>query len=46
MYLESMPELTNAISMYKKNGFTKIPGSLGNSGHTGCDVFMMKDLIN
>jgi putative acetyltransferase len=45
MYLESMPELKNAIAMYEKNGFKKISGSLGNSGHTGCDVFMMKDLI-
>jgi putative acetyltransferase len=40
-----MPELKNAIAMYEKNGFKKISGSLGNSGHTGCDVFMMKDLI-
>jgi putative acetyltransferase len=46
MYLESMPELTNAIAMYEKNGFKKISGSLGNSGHTGCDVFMMKNLTS
>jgi putative acetyltransferase len=46
IYLESMPELTNAIAMYEKNGFKKTAGSLGNSGHTGCDVFMMKDLIS
>jgi len=46
IYLESMPELTNAIAMYEKNGFKKIAGSLGNSGHTGCDVFMIKDLIS
>ncbi len=44
MYLESMPELLNAIKMYKKNGFTNIPGPLGNSGHTGCSVWMLKDL--
>lgn len=44
MYLESMPELKNAISMYYKNGFINIPESLGNSGHTGCDVWMIKDL--
>jgi len=44
MYLESMPELTNAIGMYEKNGFEKIPGPLGNSGHTGCDVWMIKEL--
>lgn len=44
MYLESMPELINAISMYHKNGFSNIPKSLGNSGHTGCEVWMIKDL--
>jgi putative acetyltransferase len=44
MYLESMPELKNAIAMYEKNGFEKIGGPLGNSGHTGCDVWMMKEL--
>jgi len=44
IYIETMPELTNAIEMYKKYGFTFIPTSLGNSGHTGCDLFMMKDL--
>jgi putative acetyltransferase len=42
MYIETMPELTTAIEMYKKNGFTFIPGSLGNSGHSGCDVFMIR----
>lgn len=44
MYLESMPELTNAIAMYIKNGFTHIAGPLGNSGHTGCEVWMIRYL--
>jgi putative acetyltransferase len=44
MYIETMPELSNAIQMYKKNGFKYIPHPLGNSGHTGCDVWMMKTL--
>ena len=44
MYIETMQELTNAIEMYKKYGFNFIPSSLGDSGHTGCDLFMMKDL--
>jgi putative acetyltransferase len=44
MYLESMPELKNAISMYKKNGFRFISGSMGNSGHSGCDIWMIKTL--
>lgn len=44
MYIETMPELSNAIEMYKKNGFKYISHALGNSGHTGCDVWMMKTL--
>lgn len=44
MYIETMPELTNAIAMYEKNDFYFIPSSLGNSGHTGCDVWMLKEL--
>ncbi len=43
MYLVSMPELTNAIAMYNKNGFTPISGPLGNSGHKGCEVWMIKN---
>ena len=44
MYLESMPELKIAIPMYEKFGFTFLKGPKGNSGHTGCDVWMMKEL--
>ena len=44
MYLESMPELQMAISLYQKSGFTFLKGSQGCSGHTGCDVWMIKEL--
>jgi putative acetyltransferase len=44
MYLESMPELKLAIPMYEKFGFTFLEGPRGHSGHTGCDVWMMKEL--
>lgn len=44
MYIETMPELTDAITMYQKNDFYFLSGPLGNSGHTGCDVWMLKDL--
>lgn len=44
MYLESMPELVKAIPMYEKNGFKHIEGPLGNSGHSGCDVWMIRNL--
>jgi putative acetyltransferase len=44
IYLESMPELEKAIRIYEKAGFRFIPGSLGNSGHFGCNIWMLKDL--
>jgi putative acetyltransferase len=44
MYLETMPELTIAIPMYERFGFTYLPAAMGSSGHTGCDVWMIKDL--
>lgn len=45
MYLETMPELTIAIPMYEKYGFTYLSSAQGSSGHTGCDVWMIKDLF-
>lgn len=44
MYIETMPELKFAIEMYRKSGFEYIPGPLGDSGHSGCSIFMLKDL--
>lgn len=44
LYLESMPELAKAISLYEKADFKFIPGPMGNSGHFGCDIWMLKDL--
>jgi putative acetyltransferase len=44
LYLESLPELNKAISLYEKAGFKFIPGPLGNSGHFGCNIWMLKDL--
>ena len=42
MYIETMHELTYAISMYKKNGFHHLDKPLGKTGHTGCDIWMAK----
>lgn len=44
VYLETMPELRQAVSVYEKFGFDYLPGPLGNSGHFGCDVWMLRDL--
>ena len=42
IYLESMPELTNAIIMYKKFGFKLIQQRLGDGCHFGCQIKMLK----
>lgn len=44
VYLETMPELSNAVSMYEKLGFNRLPKALGNSGHDGCSIWMLKSL--
>ena len=44
IYLESMPELTTAIIMYKKLGFKIIQKRLGNACHFGCPIKMLKQI--
>ncbi len=44
VYLESMPELAKAVSIYEKVGFKALKHPLGNSGHCGCDIWMLKEL--
>jgi putative acetyltransferase len=44
LYLESLPELSKAISLYERAGFRFIQGPMGKSGHFGCSIFMLKDL--
>ncbi len=44
MYLETMPELTTALPLYEKLGFTYLDRSMGNSGHNGCSLWMIKGL--
>ncbi len=44
MYLETLPELNQAVKVYEKSGFTYLDKPLGNSGHFGCDLWMLKKL--
>lgn len=44
VYLESMPELSKAVTIYENVGFQRINQPLGNSGHCGCDIWMVKTL--
>ncbi len=44
IYLETMPELSQALKVYARFGFTYLDKPMGNSGHTGCKLWMMKEL--
>lgn len=44
IYLETMPELNLALKTYEKMGFTYLCSPMGNSGHFGCDLHMIRDL--
>ena len=44
IYLETMPELKIAVPMYEKMGYHYLNHSMGNSGHTGCDIWMLKKI--
>ncbi len=44
IYLETMPELQQALKVYEKFGFNYLDRPLGNSGHFGCSKWMLKKL--
>lgn len=43
-YLETLPEMLAAQSLYKKVGFEYLCEPMGGTGHTSCPVWMIKDL--
>jgi putative acetyltransferase len=44
IYLETMPELKQALTTYEKFGFEYIDHAMGSSGHFGCELWMLKRL--
>jgi putative acetyltransferase len=44
IYLESMPELRLALPLYEKSGYEYLNAPLGDSGHFGCGVRMLKKI--
>jgi putative acetyltransferase len=44
VYIETMPELRQAVMIYERFGFRKLPGPMGDTGHYGCDVWMLLEL--
>jgi putative acetyltransferase len=44
VYLETLGEMREAQELYRKFGFRKIDQPMGDTGHCGCDVKMLKEL--
>jgi putative acetyltransferase len=44
VYLETMNELKAALKVYARMGFPYLDGPMGNSGHFGCSLWMIKEL--
>lgn len=44
IYLETMPELKAALKTYEKFGFRYLDAPVGNTGHFGCGLWMLKEL--
>jgi putative acetyltransferase len=44
VYIETMPELKQAMKVYEKFGFEYLDGPLGDTGHFGCEIWMLKKL--
>lgn len=40
IYIETMPELKQALKTYEKFGFAYLKAPMGNTGHTGCSLWM------
>ncbi|MFL5811263.1 MAG: GNAT family N-acetyltransferase [Flavisolibacter sp.] len=46
IYLETMPELKQALKTYEKFGFEYLDGPMGNTGHFGCDRWMIRNVVD
>ena len=44
-YIETVPEMQTAISLYASFGFKPLPARLGSGGHDVCSIFMQRPAI-
>jgi putative acetyltransferase len=46
LYLETMPEMKDAIRVYEKYGFEALTRPMGNTGHHGCQAFYVRSIAS
>src|ERR1700759_110644 len=44
VYIETMPELEKAVSIYARFGFHHLDSAMGDTGHYGCTLWLLKNL--
>jgi putative acetyltransferase len=44
IYIETMPELKQAMNTYERFGFRYLDGPMGETGHFGCELWMLLSL--
>lgn len=44
IYLETLSSMTQAVYLYRRHGFEFLKGPKGNTGHFGCDTWMIKEI--
>lgn len=44
-YLETLPYMLDAQKLYKKYGFAYLDAPMGDTGHSSCPVWMLKNLV-
>ena len=44
MYLETLEHMTHARHLYRKHGFRPLDAPMGETGHTACNFWMLKEL--
>ena len=44
LYLETLPELDKAVTLYEQLGFKRLSKRIGESGHFACNLWMLKKL--
>ena len=46
LYIESLSKFDRAVNMYKKLGFMSLEKPLGDTVHTSCNIWMIKNLVD